>query len=411
MTKGKQSMKQINANSILLFSFFLSLYELVVNLSNDMYIPASTYLIEFFNTNSHIVQLTFTSWFAGSMIMNPVLGILSDNFCRKKILLISGLCFILASVYCAETTNIYLFIFARFIQGVTVTTIVVCGYALVHQIFDDKQAIIIIAWMSGILITAPMLGPLIGGYMIYLMNWQNIFLILAILAFFSLIGIKIFMPDNQSIDTTQKINWKNEFFDYKNIMTNVEFMLLTLISAMLFGGIIAWITASPFLLIGTYHFTPIEFGLAQIPIFGSYIVGTLVLKFALHYDTKETRIISIGIIIAAFIASLMFILCKISLGNVIALIILVSLYGFVFGMISAPLNRVTVKSVEFGLGKTMAIFDFLLGLCATISTVLINVNSVNILGLTYLTIGTFALLSCIFYTVSHLYLCCRGNHV
>ncbi len=79
---------------------------------------------------------------------------------------------------------------------------------------------------------------------------------------------------------------------------------------MLFGGIIAWITVSPFLLIGTYHYTPIEFGFAQIPIFGSYILGTFVLKLALKFEATETGIIKNGIAIAAITSASMYLLFK-----------------------------------------------------------------------------------------------------
>ncbi len=224
------SLNLINKNSLILFPIFLIMYELVVNLSNDMYIPASTFLVDYFHTNPTMIQLTFTSWFAGSMIVNPVLGILSDNLCRKKILLTTGLFFMAASLYCAFSTDIYLFLIARFLQGAAVTTIVICGYALIHDIYDDKHSIILISWMSGVLITAPMLGPLMGGYIIHLLDWQAIFVVLACVALIALIGIRFFMPDKQVIDHTRKIDWKSEVGMYFRIISNFEFTSITLLS-------------------------------------------------------------------------------------------------------------------------------------------------------------------------------------
>lgn len=397
------SLDLIKKSALVLFPTFLIFYELVVNLSNDMYIPASTYLVDYFHTNAYFIQLTFTSWFAGSMIVNPVLGILSDNLCRKKILLITGVGFMAATLYCAISTDIYLFIIARFIQGVTVTTIVICGYALVHDIYDDKQAIILIAWMSGALITAPMLGPLMGGYIIYFLDWKAIFLILTLSALLALIGIYFFMPKKQVVDVHQKIDWRSEFAIYVKIMTHVEFMLITLISALLFGGIIAWITASPFLLIGVYAYSPVAFGFAQVPIFGSYILGTFALKLALKWDVKETTIVTSGIIIIALVSIAMYLLQQSGTQSVEPLIIMISCYSFVFGLISAPLNRLAVKSLSYGLGKTMAMFDFTLGLFATGATILINVGANNVLALVYCTIATFSLLSSILYAANHMY--------
>ncbi len=82
---------------------------------------------------------------------------------------------------------------------------------------------------------------------------------------------------------------------------------------------------------------------------------------------------------------------------------MISVYGFVFGLISAPANRLAVKSVDYGIGKTMAIYDFTLGLAGTAATLLINAGSSNILALVYFTIATFALLSCLFFAVNSIY--------
>src|SRR6188474_3278305 len=114
------------------FPFFLIIYELAVNLSNDMYLPATANLANFFKTNHFYIQLTLTYWFAGTMMVNPLLGILSDHVGRKNVLFYSGLVFLAATFYCSFPAHLYLFLLARFMQGMAVTSIVVCGYALIH---------------------------------------------------------------------------------------------------------------------------------------------------------------------------------------------------------------------------------------------------------------------------------------
>lgn len=384
--------------SIFLFPIFLIMYELSVNLSNDMYLPAVADMISFFQADSVFVQRTLTAWFAGAMLMNPVLGMLSDNVGRKKILLGSGILFLCATLYCAFPSNTNLFLVARCVQGLTVTSIVVCGYALIHELYDNNQAILIIAWMSAALITAPMLGPLLGGYVIYLFNWHYIFLFLFLIALIALIGLYYFMPQLPIVKQDQKVSLLSELHTYKNILTSKKFMLGTIMYSLLFGGLIAWITASPFLIVVQHQYSPLSFGIMQMPIFGSYIIGIFALKLAIKYNFGEEKIIFLGMAVLAIVSSLFLLFILQNKMSLFFLISLTSLYAFAYGMIASPLNRVSVTSLDYGMGKIMAMFDLLMGLTATITTMIVSVNTNIIIHLSFLICGFVALTLLIYVT-------------
>ncbi|HLB42034.1 MAG TPA: MFS transporter [Gammaproteobacteria bacterium] len=356
------------------FPIFLIIYELAVNLSNDMYLPAVSHMIQFFKTDNYFIQLTLTAWFAGAMAMNPLLGILSDHLGRKKFLLGSGFIFLMATLYCALPTNIYLFLFARFMQGVTVTSVVVGGYALIHEIYNDRQAIMMISWMSGALITAPMLGPLLGGYIIHLWGWRYIFLVLFLIATIALLGLYQFMPKIGQLKSN-KINFKEELITYAKIIGNKKFIFGSLTYAFLFGGVILWIAASPFLILVQQQFTPLDYGFMQIPVFGSFILGIFLLKIMMRLSLSQETIIFIGIgILLVTIMMGMALLFQ----NEIAiswLVFLMSIYSLAFGLISSPINRITVTSLKYGMGKIMAMFDLIFGILATVATMLVNTHS------------------------------------
>ena len=51
----------------------------------------------------------------------------------------------------------------RYLEGASISTLIVGGYATIHEIFDRKEAIKTIAFMNSITVLAPSLGPLLGA--------------------------------------------------------------------------------------------------------------------------------------------------------------------------------------------------------------------------------------------------------
>ncbi|MDP0774059.1 MFS transporter, partial [Klebsiella pneumoniae] len=70
------------------------------------------------NTSTTLTQLSLTSALIGLGLGQLFFGPLSDRIGRKTPLLFSRLLFVLASVLCPSTQNIYALIGWRFVQGV-----------------------------------------------------------------------------------------------------------------------------------------------------------------------------------------------------------------------------------------------------------------------------------------------------
>lgn len=149
--------------SYFVFAVLLALYEIATYLSNDAYLPALPFIVKDLNTTNHLIQLTLTSWFLGSGSMQLFLGPLTDRIGRRPVLLWGGLVFITSTIGCALTHNVYVLLCLRFVQGATIASMFVPGYATIHELFEQKKAIQVLAIMSSISILAPRLWPLIRG--------------------------------------------------------------------------------------------------------------------------------------------------------------------------------------------------------------------------------------------------------
>jgi len=274
------NMKQNKNNT--LFPWLLVLYEIAIYLSMDAYAPGLPKISRAFNASSNMTQLTMIMWMLGGFSLQAVFGPLSDRYGRRPILLLGGILYIISSIFCAISPNIIGLIISRFFQGITLPSMFITGYAVINEIYESEEAIKILARMNGITILAPAFGPILGGAFLLLFSWRWIF---AILAIWSLIVVSLLyfkMPETVSTQAKQKPFSLIEILKhYKGIIKNIKFMAFSLMTFLPIIGLITWMLAGPFIIVHTFHYNSLDYGIIQLIIFTCFIIGTkLVGRFA-----------------------------------------------------------------------------------------------------------------------------------
>ena len=214
----------------------------------------------------------------GTASLQLFLGPLSDRFGRRPILLGGGLVFILATIFCAAANTIQILLIARFFQGCAVCTIGTAGYSSIHEFYDQIKAIKLLAVMGSITVLAPAFGPLFGGILLQWLNWRWIFILLALWGFCGIILLYFTMPETNP-KSQQPLQWESLLKNYSSILFNAKFTANTLLFCFTFLGMIAWIAAGPFLVIGQFKQSTLMFGVFQALIFGNLIVAAQTVKF------------------------------------------------------------------------------------------------------------------------------------
>jgi Bcr/CflA subfamily drug resistance transporter len=346
-----------------LFPFFLILYEFCTNMSNDMYLPALPLIAKDFATQLHVIQLTIVSWLAGNTSVQLLIGPLSDRYGRRAILLAGGGVFLLSTLGCALAPSVLILIIARFLQGIGVCTMMVAGYASIHDLYDDQKAIHILVWMGSAAVIAPAIGPVFGGLLLLITGWRAIFWILAILSALSIVALWFSMPESTKEPHAMKV--KTILARYRRIFFNPDFMISSASFGLLYGGVIGWITASPFILMGSLKLSPDLFGYLQIPVFCAYIVGARFVRYLLNIVGQETLILW-GEAIALCAGSLLAIFAAIAPNSLYSFILPMACYTAGFGLASAPLNRTTMTATKEQKGSAMAMFYLTMMGCGTL---------------------------------------------
>jgi EmrB/QacA subfamily drug resistance transporter len=173
------------------------------------------------------MQNAIISYVLTLALFMPVSGFLSDKFGTKKVFIFALLLFSIGSLFCSLSQNLSHLIFSRVIQGIGGSLMTPVGKLALIRTFPKKELLKAMNFAIIPALIGPVLGPLVGGYMVDYLSWHWIFLINIP---FGIIGILLslkYMPDYKSpiID-----------FDLKGFLIFAATSLLLSISLELFGN-------------------------------------------------------------------------------------------------------------------------------------------------------------------------------
>ncbi len=323
----------------LLFLIFLVSFEFSVYLSNDMILPALLDVVTEFKEPEELIPLSLSIFLFGSLSIQLIVGPLSDRFGRRKTLFVGGFIVLIGNILGIIAANMPTFFIARILQGMGPCFIGVAGYACVHELFNEKEAIHVISWMASIALFAPMMGPLLGSFVLYFAGWRSIFMTTFFLTLVTLIGLWFVMPETLTKDKAIPIKLKQTVHNYLSLIKNRKYIFGTLSFSFAFGSVIVWISSSPMVLMKLFQLDKNEFSLAQIPIFLAFVLGTFALRFLSHFKTPQ-QCLNIGFVITAISAVLVCLASFLYPTHLYLLIAIFSIYNFGYGLFSAPFTRI-----------------------------------------------------------------------
>lgn len=351
------------------FPLMLVLYETAAYLANDMYLPSLPTLASDFGIDNDMAQWTMMIWFLGASSMQLILGPLSDRFGRRVVLIGSAGIFVLSSIVGSFTADIFIFYLARFVQGMCVCAVGVAGYAAIHELYDSKRAIQIMAVMGSITLLAPSLGPVVGAGIIYFSHWRWVFYLLSFMGLLSFVGLFVTMPETKQ--DKHDLHVGKILKDYWAIISHIPFLLYSVTLCLHFMSFIAWIVESPFVIMETYGKSELEFGMIQLIIFGQIIIGSQVTRW-LVTRMSPTAMILLGLS-SSFVAALgLFIMNVWVVQHLYYSVVWMSILAFGSPFCFGALNRGAVDTLDLPMGRRMAVLSSIMSFFAVLATGLVT---------------------------------------
>jgi MFS transporter, DHA2 family, multidrug resistance protein len=136
-----------------------------------------------------------TSYLVANAIVLPMTGWLANFFGRKRLLMASVAGFTIASVLCGFAPNLTSLIVFRVIQGAAGGGLQPLSQAILLEVFPPSERGKAMAfWALGIVV-APMLGPVLGGWLTDSYSWRWIFYVNIPIGILALIMTQMFVFD------------------------------------------------------------------------------------------------------------------------------------------------------------------------------------------------------------------------
>ena len=136
-----------------------------------------------------------TSYLVANAIILPLAGWLARQFGRKRLLMLSVTGFTAASFLCGLAPNLPLLILFRVIQGTTGGALQPLSQAVMLEAFPPQQRGKAMAFWGLGIVTAPILGPVLGGWLTDSYSWRWVFYINIPVGVVSLLMMQRFVFD------------------------------------------------------------------------------------------------------------------------------------------------------------------------------------------------------------------------
>ena len=138
---------------------------------------------------------TLTSYLVANAIILPMTGWLSNHFGRKRMLMTSVTGFTIASFLCGLAPNLPLLVLFRVIQGACGGGLQPISQAVLLESFPpEDRGKAMGFWGLGIVV-APMLGPVLGGWLTDSYSWRWVFYINIPVGVLALVMTQLFVFD------------------------------------------------------------------------------------------------------------------------------------------------------------------------------------------------------------------------
>ena len=145
-----------------------------------------------------------TSYLVSNAIILPISGWLSNVLGRKRFYMGCVALFTFASVACAFSTSLGMMLFFRVLQGIGGGGLAPTEQSIFADSFTPKQRALAFSLYGFTVVTAPAVGPVLGGWLTDAYSWHWVFLINLPVGLLSLVLTWLFVYDSEVVQADRR---------------------------------------------------------------------------------------------------------------------------------------------------------------------------------------------------------------
>jgi len=253
-------------------------------LAIDMYLPGMPAIAEELSASPHAVQNTISVYLVFFAFPQLFFGPLSDAFGRRLSIFCGLAFFIAGTVLCVVAQTIETLLVARALQGTGSAAISVTVPALIKDKFSGHEYTRNVGFVMMVMAVAPLMAPLLGGYILIAGGWRAIFESLFLMALVCALAFYFAVHESLATERRTPLNLRRQLKNYVLLLKDRHCLGLSLGVGGMVAGMMAFIAGSPFVIIEVFGIDPeyygYLFGLNVITMMGiTYLNNQLIARF------------------------------------------------------------------------------------------------------------------------------------
>ena len=241
-------------------------------LSIDTSLPSLPLIASDLHADAASVQLTISLFLAGLCLGMLVYGPLSDRYGRRPLLLGGMALYLVATVGCMFASSVEQLVAWRFFQALGGAAASVLARAIVRDLFALGEAAKVLSLMHLVTMLATLVAPLLGSVLMELRGWRTVFFGLLVFGALCLIASAWKIGETHAPDQRGE-SLAKVFAAYWQIARQPLALAYILCMGLAFGGMFAFITASPFVYMEYFGVSPTGYAW----LFGLNVAGIIVM--------------------------------------------------------------------------------------------------------------------------------------